>query len=154
MESGRCRVAVSTGRVASGLRLLRENARLSQRVVAGRLGITEASYSRWEAGQVPLRVSDLEALRELFRVGWGTFFDALGMTPERDYQPVKDWLADRQLERLTETEGNTSQGGDRHTPSDAIPPASSAPAGGRIGRFPLSWPPPDPSMTRTLVLQR
>jgi transcriptional regulator with XRE-family HTH domain len=104
-------------------------------VVAGTLGITEASYSRWEAGQVPLRVSDLESLRALFGVGWGTFFDALGMTPERDYQPVKDWLADRQIERLAQMEGNTSHAGGGSTPEDALSHVRDAPTRRGSGRF-------------------
>lgn len=112
---------MNTGRVASGLRMLRETAGLSQKAVAGALGITDASYSRWEAGKSPLRVSDLETLRALFGVGWGTFFDALGMTPDPEYQTAREWIADRQVERLgrledeivskmgDEMEGNTSR---------------------------------------------
>jgi transcriptional regulator with XRE-family HTH domain len=88
-------------RVGSGLRLLRENRGRSQKWMAEQIGITEGAYSRWESGQTQVRLADLPALHRILDVDYGTLLEAVGMAPARDYQPVAEFIVERQLQRLS-----------------------------------------------------
>jgi len=79
-----------TNRSAFGARVhtLREQASLSQGEVAGKLGISQQSYAKWERRDVALSVAQLERLATILRVPVTAFFAAELTEADKPRGPV------------------------------------------------------------------
>ncbi|MCL2698635.1 MAG: helix-turn-helix domain-containing protein [Oscillospiraceae bacterium] len=68
--------------IGSNLRSLRRKCRLTQEQIAAKLqtngcDITRSIYSRYETGELNIRVSDLVVLRKIFNCDYNDFFFGL-----------------------------------------------------------------------------
>lgn len=68
--------------MGENLRVLRKQCGLTQEQVAAQLqvlgcGITRTIYSRYETGELNIRISDLIALRKVFNCKYDNFFEGL-----------------------------------------------------------------------------
>jgi len=72
----------------SRIHALRERSGFAQAEVAGKLGISQQSYAKWERRDVALSVAQLEQLAALFNVPVTAFFAAELTTADQPRGPV------------------------------------------------------------------
>jgi len=68
--------------IGNNLRVLRKNNGLTQEIVAAKMqllgcDINRSVYSRYETGELNIRVSDFIALKKIFNCQYDDFFDGL-----------------------------------------------------------------------------
>ncbi len=69
--------------IGSQIRILREEARLSQEALANEMGISTNTVSRWETATYKLNFKDLQKLADFFHVRLSNL-----LPPEENEQPI------------------------------------------------------------------